>query len=158
MKLPADAGAVLVDLRPLPSHRQLVITIVILVGVGLLPVGDPELWPIPAFVGSIVVATLVLTMLVRIGLRRVVAVCEHGLAIRHGRTVTLVPWAQIRRIHSRRLARSHAEQIIVETDGASARFGFVPGQASSREQAQSTARAVAAIEQHTRLQCMRAKS
>ena len=42
-------------------------------------------------------------------------------------------------------------EIVVETDGAPARFGFVPGQAPSRDQDQLTARAVATIEQHTHL-------
>jgi len=157
MKLPADAGTVLVDLRPRMRLRELVITAAFLVVVGLLPAGDPNLWPLSAFVGAIAVVTVVLIAVVRMSARRVIAVCVQGLAVQRGRTATLVLWAQIRRIHSRWLALrgSRAQQIVVETDAGPARFGFVPGQARSREQDELTARAVAAIQQHTRLELKR---
>jgi hypothetical protein len=101
--------------------------------------------------------TVLLIALVRIGSRRVIAVCEHGLAVRHGRSVALVPWAQIRGMHARwrALRGSRVQEIVVETDGRPARFGFVPGQAWSRDQDQLTARAVEAIKQHTRLELAR---
>lgn len=156
MKLPAEAGAVLVDLRPRLRLRQLVVTAAILLVAGSLPAGDPKLWPISAFVGGIAVVTVVLIALVRMGFRRVIAVCEQGLVVQHGRSVTWLPWAQLRRMRSRwrALRGSRIHEVVVETDATSARFGFVPGQAPSREQAQLTARAVETIKQHTRLELL----
>ena len=50
---------------------------------------------------------------------------------------------------------SRIQEIVVETAGPPVKFGFVPGQAPSRDQDQLTARAVEAIKQHTRLELTR---
>src|SRR6185312_11671280 len=71
MKLPADAGAVLIDLRARRRFGQLVVWLAILVVAGLLPAGDPKLWPVSAFIGGITVLSIVLLALVRRGSRRV---------------------------------------------------------------------------------------
>jgi hypothetical protein len=146
VRIPEDAGAVLVDLREvghlLRGRRGKIIGIVVVVLIALMVIGDPTTWPLPALLGF----TTAVTWLLLRSIRMVLAVCEHGVVVRRFRAA-FVPWASVRGVRSRwRAGRgSRYRQILIETDDAPAQLPRALGRHDDNNR---VADAIAQIEQH----------
>jgi hypothetical protein len=149
-----DAGAVIVDVRPigrLPYQRVLAaVGIVILFGIAF---ASPDSWKVVAFFFGPVI---VLSWLLIHAFRYVQLVCEHGLVVRNFVGTTFVPWAEVRGIRS--LPRSYKGgryqlyQVL-----ASGRPLRIPGPASRRADVEREQAAVQEIEKRAGVKLERAR-
>lgn len=143
MRVPAEAGEIVVDLRPVGRlpYRWVFITVGVLILLGIA--GNQDGWKVIAFfIAPIVALTWFLIHL----FREVRFVCEHGLVVREFVRARFVPWSSVRGVTHRLRAYKGSTygQYLVDDGGRPIRL---PGPDSRRASNELIARAVQQIEQ-----------
>ena len=143
MRLPAEAGELLVDLRPVGRlpYRWVFITVGLLILVGIA--GNENGWKVIAFfIAPIVAVTWLLLHL----FRELRLVCEHGLLVREFVRVRFVPWSKVRGVTSRFLSYKGARHLQYLIDDGGRRIRL-PGPDSRRSSNELITSALQQIEQ-----------
>ncbi len=108
MKPPAEAGAIVVDLRrvgrlPIPRAVRWVLAVLgLLLVIGVLQNDPQDGWKLLALFGGAFGGALLLLR----ARRQLQVVCEHGLVVRNFVRTQLVPWSEVRGLRSRRRSMS----------------------------------------------------
>ncbi|HEX3757114.1 MAG TPA: hypothetical protein VHW23_00340 [Kofleriaceae bacterium] len=147
MKLPPEAGALIVDLRPgARLSFQVVLLGIVVVFVAAMPVVDRTLLQTSGVILAAAALFGVVFGLIQMLGRHLRAICENGLAVRHRRAWIVVPWTSVRGLRTDWIVTNGRRRmrILIDTDGKV--LGFFPDEFGLGTGNDRTQRAVAAIE------------